>query len=364
MIRAARLIEHAWTLSAPLGSAAGTWRERRALLLVVEDDDGHFGLGEAAPLPGFAADTLEGAHASLSSLFGQTLPDVTAAPASGVGRALAEVSGALASPAARSALEGALLDIGSRRRGLPAYALLGAVEPGTRAPLSAWLPDGTADALAAARSHLAHGGSGVKVKLDAGRGLDAGIATLEALRRELGPQVALRADANRSATLAALAPFLGRLRALELEWLEEPTAEPVTADLGVPLALDESLQAAGTKPELAGRPFVAGLVLKPTALGGVARCLELAAHARAHGRGAVASHTLEGPVGFMTAVALALALGSDHAHGLTAHSALRTARPPGLAGEVDVLEAWTAPGFGLELATALAGAEILREERA
>ncbi len=361
MIRAARLIEHAWALAATVGSAAGAWSERRALLLVLEDDGGHVGLGEAAPLPGFAADALAAARASLAALLGCGLPD---APSNDVAKTLGELSGALASPSARSALEGALLDVWARRRGLPAYALLTDVTPGARAPLSAWLPDGTGDALAAARAHLAHGGTGVKVKLDAARGLGAGLATLEALRRELGPGVALRADANRSATLATLVPFLDRLRALGLEWLEEPTAEPITADLGVPLALDESLQAPGTKPDLTARPFVAGLVLKPTALGGIARCLELAAHARAHGRAAVASHTLEGPVGFMTAVTLAFALGSERAHGLTAHRALRTARPPGLAGEADVLEAWAEPGLGLDLATALAGTEIVREERA
>lgn len=362
MIRAARLVEHAWALSAPLGSAAGTWHERRALLFVLEDDAGRCGLGEAAPLPGFAADTLEAARSALAPLLGRAFSDE--APERDMATALGAASRELASPAARSALEAALLDIWSRRLGVPAYALVAEVSPGARAPLSAWLPDGTDDALAAARSHLAHGGAGVKVKLDARRGLARGIETLEALRRELGPAVVLRADANRSATLAALAPLLDRLRALRLEWLEEPTAEPLASDLGVPLALDESLQATETLPDLAARPFVAGLVLKPTALGGIARCLELAAHARAHGRAAVASHALEGPVGFMTAVSLAFALGSERAHGLTAHRALRTARPPGLAGEADVLEAWTAPGFGLSLAAALAGSELVREERA
>ena len=361
MIRGARLVEHAWALPVTVGSAAGSWSERRALLFVLEDEAGHVGLGEAAPLPGFGTDTLAAARSSLTALLGRTLPD---APPSEHAKTLADFSAPIASPSARSALEGALLDVWARQRELPAYALFAAVKPGSRAPLSAWLPDGTPDALAAARSHLAHGGAGVKVKLDAARGLGAGLETLEALRREFGPALSLRADANRSASLAQMEPFLERLRALRLEWLEEPTAEPITTDLGVPLALDESLQATGTTPDLAARPFVAGIVLKPTALGGITRCLELAAHARAHGRAAVASHTLEGPVGFMTAVTLAFALGSERAHGLTAHRALRRARPPGLAGEADVLEAWTQPGLGLELATALAGTEILREERA
>jgi L-alanine-DL-glutamate epimerase-like enolase superfamily enzyme len=109
---------------------------------------------------------------------------------------------------------------------------------------------------------------------------------------------------------------------------------------------------------------VTALVLKPTALGGLARSLELAAHAAAHGRAAVASHTLEGPVGFMTAATLALAVEQRAAHGLGRYGRLLGgARCPALRPERDDLAAWSTPGFGLSAKQALAGATVDRTER-
>ena len=365
MIRAARLVEHHWPLPGGAQSAAGTWNERRALLLVLEDSGGLMGLGEAAPLPGFSQDTLETARDALLPLLGHSLPDHE--PHRAVTDALREVSAPLASAAARCALESALLDLWSRRAHAPAWSLL--TPPNTReAPervkLALWLPDGTGAALAAAEQALARGVATFKVKLDTARGLEGGIATLETLRRALGPTVALRADANRSATRAELEPFVARLQALALEWLEEPTRAPLTEAVGVPLALDESLQAENALPSLAERPFISALVLKPTALGGLSRCLALASDARAHGRAAVASHALEGPVGFMAAASLAVALGAGPAHGLAPYLALRGARPPALAPDADELVRWRSPGFGLDVADALDGSSIAREHRA
>ena len=169
--------------------------------------------------------------------------------------------------------------------------------------------------------------------------------------------------ASRSATLAALEPRRPALRELELEWLEEPTNEPLATSLGVPVALDESLDAA--LPDLESHPDIVALVLKPTALGGVARCLELARHATAHGRACVASHSLEGPVGFMAAAALALALPQRAAHGLGPYAGMPARSGlAALALERDEVVRWDAPGFGLSVEQALGPARIHSTERA
>jgi o-succinylbenzoate synthase len=357
MIRATRLIEHRFRLSAAARSAAGKWSERVSLLLVLGDGS-QLGLGEAAPLPGFSADSLGDARDTLVGLLGRPLPDFE--PSASLAAQLGVASAGLKSPAARAALEAALLAIWSRRAQAPAWSLLG-VEPARRAPLAAWLPEGEVAALRAAESAFARGARAFKVKLDAARGLEEGVATLEALRRSFARMVTLRADANRSATLAELEPFLPRLRALELEWLEEPTAVPLSESIGVPLALDESLAAAGERL-LETTPSLAALVLKPTALG-FARCLELAGAAAARGIAAIASHALEGPVGFMAAATLALASNGSHAHGLGPHGGLHATRPPALDPKHDELVAWMEPGFGLELTAVLAGTEIEREYR-
>src|SRR6266700_1431916 len=87
-----------------------------------------------------------------------------------------------------------------------------------------------------------------------------------------------------------------------LEYVEEPCSRAhglLAHALPCPIALDESLVAI-TADELAAAlraRDLAALVLKPTLLGGFARCLELAAAARAHGKRAVVTHALEGTIG-------------------------------------------------------------------
>lgn len=364
MIFVRRLVEHRFPLATPQRSAAGTWHERDSLLLVLEDDAGHVGLGEAAPLPGFSTDTFETAHGELLALLGRALPGHDS------GRhaleSLRAASTSITSAAARSALEAALLDIWARQSARPAWELLRADTDGAarNVGLAAWLPDGVDVALVAAERALRRGIGAFKVKLDARRGLEDGVKALEALRRALGHGVSLRADANRSASRRELEPYVSRLRAVALEWLEEPTTEPLTEALGVPVALDESLETSSGLPDFTARPFVTTLVLKPTALGGLARCLELGRHAQAHGRAACVSHTLEGPVGFMAAAALAVALGPGRAHGLAPHAALRSERPPALPAARDEIHAWRAFGFGLSVDDAVRGAVVTREHRA
>jgi len=351
VIRAARLIIARRALSEPMTSAAGHWSERQSALLVLEDGDGHVGLGEAAPLPGYSRDTLDEAVAALRALSGSADPRLPeAAPAS-----------------ARAALDAALLDLRARQAQKPAWALLEPHGPSgdeaaeARLALSLWLPNDPARALSVASSARDRGVSAFKAKLEPGS--EVGIAILQALRARYGNSVALSADANRSPGRAELDRKLPALRELALAWLEEPTSEPIEETLGVPLALDESLLAGAPDFERVRANGVVALMLKPTTLGGVGPSLHLAVAAERHGILGVASHTLEGPVGFMAAAALALSLGSGVAHGLGPHAGLAGIRPPALDPERDELVYWRAAGFGLELEAALAGAEITAEVR-
>jgi o-succinylbenzoate synthase len=344
----ARLFEQRRALSEPMASAAGRWSERRTALLVLDGGDGHFGLGEAAPLPGYSTDTLEDAVRAL-----RTLP--------GAGWSLP----AGAPPSARAALETALLDLLARRAARPAWALLAhhgeapAIPPPSPRAVSLWLPVDPARALVAVEAALGRGIRAFKVKLEPAS--EAGLLTLRTLRERYGSAISLTADANRSLGRADLERLLPPLRKLALAWLEEPSREPIETPLGVPLALDESMQAGAPDFSRARSAGVAAIMLKPTTLGGLEPCLRLAAAAASQGIVGVASHTLEGPVGFMACAALALALGADRAHGLAPHAALAGERPPALPAERDEIVPWTASGFGLDLEAALGSAEVTAE---
>ena len=85
--------------------------------------------------------------------------------------------------------------------------------------------------------------------------------------------------------------------------MEEPSDPLVESP--VPLARDESLL---DEP----RADVAVWVLKPMALGGLTRCLELAARARESDIDVIVSHLLDGPVALSAAAALSLAVGAPN----------------------------------------------------
>jgi o-succinylbenzoate synthase len=364
VIRAARLLQHVRKLRAPAQSAAGTWTERVGLTLLLEDDAGLVGFGEAAPLPGFSPDDLRTARSALVALLGTSFPDHSPRD---VSAALADLAQPRPSASARMALETALLDLWARHAGVPSWALLvpeGGSEP-PELPLSLWLPPGTTEALHAARAALARGVRSFKVKLDGRDPESPGLATLELLRSALGSEVELRADANRSLTVEQTRGLAPRLTELGVVWVEEPTAGGPSLDLGVPLALDESL--VESNPDFAElrAAGVRTLVLKPTVLGGLSPCLTLTRAARDVGIPSVVSHTLEGPLSAMSAAALAFALGSGRpADGLAPHAGLCGARPPCFPPSADRLIAWRTPGLGLDLDQVLAGTTSVEEVRA
>jgi L-Ala-D/L-Glu epimerase len=364
VIRVARVLEHRRTLRATARSAAGAWSERSALTLVLEDAAGHVGLGEAAPLPGFSPDELASARRALVELLGSIVPD---SPRHDVPLALSDATAALPSASARMAFETALLDVWARQANVPAWALIrtdDAAAPPVL-PLSLWLPHGVEAALTEARCALARGIRAFKVKIDGREPSEPGLATLEALRANFGAEIELRADANQSLTPSQLRALAPRVLELGVVWVEEPTAAGASANLGVPVAVDESLIAVRPNlPELRAAGVTA-LVLKPTVLGGLSTCLGLASAARDAGITSVVSHTLEGPLAAMGSAALALALGTGRpADGLAPHAGLSGSRPPCFHATEDRLIGWRVPGLGLSLSQALFGTISVEEARA
>jgi o-succinylbenzoate synthase len=389
MIRVARLLEQRVTLpdadddasTPPAADASRVWSERVTLLFVVEDGEGNVGLGEAAPLPAYSPDSLDDAWNALLPLVGRTVGDGELG-ASGSSRALRELRDTLSSPAARFAFESALLDLWARRRGEPAWALLARLrdelvpdatpDPGAAASderrVAALVPSGRGPALRHAERASARGIRCFKAKTGARGGWAEELATLRALRQAF-PDAALRVDANQCLSPAELWQRLPAFRELSLEWLEEPVARfpaGIEPQLGVPLALDESLQADAPAAADASEHGVRAYVLKPTTLGGLMRSLELAADARNAGLAVVASHAYEGPVGFSAVAALSLALGGNRPpDGLDRHAGIADApNLPALDAEHGRIPAWSEPGFGLELDELLARRPVTREARA
>ena len=76
----------------------------------------------------------------------------------------------------------------------------------------------------------------------------------------------------------------------------------------VPLAADESLHDPEVAARLMDSDAVSVIVLKPSPLGGLDRCMGLAVRAAAAGKSSVVTHSFEGPVGHGAACELGLAI--------------------------------------------------------
>lgn len=318
--------EHA--LEAPLVTARGRYSVRRTLQLTLRDANGVEGHGEAAPLPGYSIDDLETCEQSLRAIPEPAL--VALMTVTDMGALLAGVAALLPerTPAARFALETALLDRWARTSQRPLWSWIARYlgsrsgDTGPRpVPLCALVPSHEgAQAAENARRSFALGVRAFKLKI--------GPVTLSASQRDavaavrvLGDEVVIRLDANQSLEPERAAETARLLAPFTPEFVEEPfpaQALPALERFGCGWALDESLQdmSAATLSRHLALPSCRALVLKPTALGGIARCLELASAARERGREVVVSHTLEGPVGWRACAQLALGLGHTAAAGL------------------------------------------------
>jgi len=175
----------------------------------------------------------------------------------------------------------------------------------------------TVPAVGPEQAHRIVTGSGgcrtAKVKVaERGQSLADEVARLEAVRDAIGPDGAIRVDANAAWDLETA---VTRLAALDraaggLEYAEQPV--PTVDDLArlrrrthVPIAADESIRRAADPLAVARAEAADVVVLKVQPLGGVRACLELAERI---GLPVVVSSALETSVGLAAGVALAAAL--------------------------------------------------------
>jgi o-succinylbenzoate synthase len=307
------------------------------------------GFGEAAPLPGYSTDTLDGAEAALRALDTHALErtlDIKDTRA-----ALKSVATLLprSQPAARMALETAALDLRGQRHQLSAPSLLGADCRAAR-PL-AWLAGAPDEfALETIRGAQRAGYHHFKLKMGRIGQFDAEIAGVLALRRALGAGPGLRLDANHGWSEAQAASAAALLESLDIEFVEE-ACPGLTRHRGasLPVALDESLRdlAPQDLEALAERSGASFVVLKPMVLGGLSHCLELARRAAALNLGVVVSHSFDGPVALVAAAALALALPTRLAQGLAPHPGLAAWPHIPLPIRDATLHVWQSPGLGI-----------------
>jgi o-succinylbenzoate synthase len=138
----------------------------------------------------------------------------------------------------------------------------------------------------------------------------SGIALVRAVREAVGPDVALRVDANGAWDVDNAISMISRLAPFDLEYVEQPVESlddlaEVRRRVDVPIAADECIRSLDDARRLRALDAADVIVLKQQPLGGVRAALEIA---EAAGVPAVVSSMMETSVGIAAGVALAAAL--------------------------------------------------------
>lgn len=325
-------------LTVPFEASHGRVEARDLLLLVLEDERGGSGWGEAAPLESYDGVTVEDARAALE--------DCRAVLSAADGRepadVIAECREIAVLPQAVAAVDLALWDLAGRRAGQPVWRLLGAPAPTNvevNHTLAAADRTGAASETAAARVAGFH-----CVKAKVGIGDDAG--RVAAIRAAGGASMSIRLDANGAWSVPEAAAALRALGPAGIELCEEPVhglAE--LAELAeltdVPLGLDES----ASLPGALDRQWCTAVGLKLSRAGGISGLIAAAHRARQAGYEIYLSSTLDGALGIAAALQAAAVIAPDRPCGLATLD-LFAERPNPLPARAGRIATPDGPGLG------------------
>lgn len=264
-------------LKRPYRIANQTTDAVRIAFVRIEGEDGVSGYGSATPEPDITGETFEACvealHNGANLLVRRT-------------RDIWEHSNALeplspATPGARAALDMALFDLWARLAQRPLVDVLGRVHRELPTSITIGIMD-VNETLAEADEYLARGFRALKVKI--GESFDADMERMSRLREHVGTSIALRADANVGYEPTDIARCHERLRALDVEVLEQPSRperdeelRALSAPVRRWLMADESLHDERDALDLAREPRPYGVWnIKLMKCGGIAPALRIA----------------------------------------------------------------------------------------
>lgn len=264
-------------LREPFATSAGTIHERRILLLELRDADGHRAWSECVALaePDYSPETIDTAWLAIREW---------AAPRV-LGRAFATPAdvhpvlerGFRGHPMAKAAVEMGIWGLAATRRGISLSRLLGGTRRAVETGVAIGLQKSPEALVERVREALREGYARIKIKIGPGADLEP----LRALRRELGPDVPLMADANSAYTLAD-ADHLARLDELDLLMIEQPLAwddlvrhAELQRRLATPICLDESITGLDRARDMLALHSGRIVNLKPGRVGGLNPALSI-----------------------------------------------------------------------------------------
>ena len=275
----------------PFVIARGAYAEHVNVLVRLTDDDGEYGLGEAAP-NAYYGETPRGAVAALE----RAAPLLARKGRKNVEAIEDELRAAF--PESRSvtaALSIAMYDLAAKRQSTSVHRAWG-LEAGD-APLSSFtIPIGDQSVLA---ERVARAAEYPILKIKLGAGDERRILEIV---REAAPDKTLRVDANAAWSREHAAEMLAVLAEHDVELLEQPLPaddidglRELQSRTAIPIIADESCRVAADVQRLAG--VVHGINIKLAKCGGLSEARRMISAARARGMSVMAGCMIESSVG-------------------------------------------------------------------
>ena len=296
-------------LNESVRTGAGSIGDRGGMQVTVVTDE-LTGVGETAPIPGQEGPKLE----ELATELGHWCASVVG---KSVEEALAELDDQPHSPLTRFAVHTALIDLQARSQGVPVSQLLNP-DATQRVRVNGLIGESSPAAVHQRAMELVEQGiTAIKLKVGAlDNSMD--ITRIVAASEAAGSSAKLRLDANGGWTAQAAARVIGRVGKHRISYIEEPTSDPseyleLMEQTGVQVALD--LAVTNTPDEEIAQAGVSVVIVKPAALGGIDRVVELAERHPDHR--IVITSSIDREVALAAAIHAAAALPTDSGpHGL------------------------------------------------
>ncbi|HYJ68857.1 MAG TPA: dipeptide epimerase [Nocardioidaceae bacterium] len=326
-----------------------------SLIVEVVDSDGIRGFGEAPQVWAVTGDSLAGSAACVEGPLGAATVGSDADDLHDTCRRVRRaVAGNLA---AKAAIDVALHDLAARRRGVPLPVLLGGA--GRTVATDVTVSAGSADEVAkAAQERVADGFGALKLKVGTDAASDA--AQVLAVREAVGPDVALRLDANQGWTPREAVRVIGQMEdgGADVELVEQPVPAAdidglgwVTDRVQTPIMADESVFGVRDLVRVIERRASDLVNVKLAKSGGFIPARTLLDLAEAHNMGTMIGSMMETHVGVGAAASLAAAVGTTVVSDLDAAWWAAEPSDSGLHYADATVVLPDAPGLGVEAPT-------------
>lgn len=270
-----------------------TKRSQKSAVVRITDADGDIGLGNIDPSPGYSTETID---QSLDALVENLAPAALHQDPLNVqalmGRLAQAQSGFLD---AKAAIEMACMDLMGRKAGLSVATLIGGPVRDTFR-LNAWIGIVSPDE-AAAEAVKWHEKGWRSAKIKVGGGVKADADRVRAVREAVGPDFALRVDANAGYSVDEGLELGRLLEPYALELMEQPVAADdleglarIRSSVSMPVMADESVTDYASLIALIRTQSVDLVKLKVMKQGGFLQASRMLATAEAAGLGVVVGH--------------------------------------------------------------------------